>query len=185
MKRYKKNIFGHFFKFKNILIMALLSVVLTGCATSLSNTSPKLDKQKTIYIMPLTNQSNMPMAQAQAEQLLASAVAQNGLNVKVYPKHKVNDLHASMEPEKRLQEAEVWLFKQVPGYVIEGSVQEWQYKYGLDGEPAVGFSLILKNSSNEILWRGSVSRSGWGRESITQIALEAMDDILSDLDWDE
>lgn len=165
------------------IMMAVL--VLSGCATFLSNSGPELDKQRPIYIMPLSNQSNMPMAQAQAEQLLASVIAKEGLQVSLYPKHQVNDLHANMEPEKRLKEAQQWLKQQPPGYVITGSVQEWQYKYGLDGEPAIGFSLILIDDSDKILWRGTVSRSGWGRESLTQVAIEALDDILSELNWND
>ncbi|MCG7569642.1 hypothetical protein MHM89_06835 [Pseudoalteromonas sp. CNC9-20] len=166
-------------------IMALaLAFILSGCATHYAGESPTLSASQQVYIMPLANQSNMPMAQAQAEQLLASALAEQGLKVTLYPKQQVGDLQASLEPAQRNQEAQRWLSEQQPGYVVSGSVQEWQYKYGLDGEPAVGLTLTLADSSGNELWRGSTSKTGWGRESLSQVALEAIDTLIDELDWD-
>ncbi|CAM3777326.1 hypothetical protein [Rheinheimera salexigens] len=167
-----------------IFWFALLVLAVSACATQFNAPSPKLDSTKTVYIMPLENQSNMPMAQAQAEQLIASVLAEYGLKVMVYPKLNVNDLQASLEPQQRLAEANKWLSNQANGYVITGSVQEWQYKYGLDGEPAIGVTLTLSTSQGNTLWRGSVSKSGWGRESLSHIALKALENLLDALNWE-
>lgn len=166
------------------LITTTLLLLLAGCASQYSGESPQLNKATTLYIMPFANQSNMPMAQAQAEQLIASAFAEEGVKVKVYPKAQIGDLQASLEPKQRQKEAQTWLALQPAGYVLNGSVQEWQYKYGLDGEPAVGLTLVLANSTGEELWRGSAAQSGWGRESLSNIALDAIEDLLDQLDWE-
>ncbi|MFY8274680.1 hypothetical protein AAEU32_11215 [Pseudoalteromonas sp. SSDWG2] len=166
------------------LITSALLILLAGCASQYSAQSPLLSKANTVYVMPFANQSNMPMAQAQAEQLAASAFAEQGIKVRVYPKDKVGDLQASLEPKQRIKEAQAWLSQQPAGYVLWGSVQEWQYKYGLDGEPAVGLTMTLSTSSGEELWRGSASNSGWGRESLSHIALDAIEDLIDQLDWE-
>ncbi|MGI5308471.1 hypothetical protein [Rheinheimera sp. WS51] len=166
------------------LWVIILMLMISACATQFNGSSPVLDSNKTVYIMPLENQSSMPMAQSQAEQLLASVLAESGLNVMLYPKRNVNDLQASLEPQQRLTEAKNWLANQPSGYVITGSVQEWQYKYGLDGEPAIGVTLILSSTESNTLWRGSVSKSGWGRESLSHIALKAFDNLLDALNWE-
>jgi polysaccharide biosynthesis protein PelC len=166
------------------LWLAIVVLAISACATQFNGQSPKLDRHKTVYIMPLENQSNMPMAQAQAEQLIASVLAESGLKVKLYPKQNINDLQASLEPQLRLNQATTWLSSQASGYVITGSVQEWQYKYGLDGEPAIGITLTLNTTEGNALWRGSVSKSGWGRESLPHIALKALENLLDALNWE-
>ncbi|GLS84084.1 hypothetical protein [Paraferrimonas haliotis] len=166
-----------------ILIIAIAWSLLSACATQYGGESPKLDSNQTVYVMPLTNQSNMPLAQAQAEQLLASVLAQEGLKVVMYPKTMVNDIEASLTPQKRWQDAQTWLAAQPTGYVVAGSIQEWQYKYGLDGEPAVGVTLTLADTQGAELWRGSISKSGWGRESLSHIGMNAIEGLLSSLDW--
>ncbi len=167
---------------KSIILTACL--VLSGCAAQLSSSSPELDSNQVVYIMPLTNQSTMPMAQAQVEQLLVSTLAEQGLKVEIYPKVKATDLQASIEPEARQNEAKTWLAAKPSGYVMSGSVQEWQYKYGLDGEPVVGVTLQLTDLQGRLLWQGSVAKTGWGRESITQLGLDALQELTDDLNWD-
>lgn len=164
-----------------IVVMLLL---LAGCASQMSSPSPKLDKSQVLYIMPLTNQSTMPMAQAQVEQLLASVLADAGIRVELYPNSKVNDLQASIEPEQRQAEAQAWLASKRQGYVLQGAVQEWQYKYGLDGEPAVGVTLQLSDLNGQVLWRGSIAKSGWGRESLSQLGLTSLRKLTANLNWD-
>lgn len=165
-------------------MMALFAFLfISGCSTHYSGSSPELNKENMVYLMPFTNQSNMPMAQAQAEQLVASALAEQGLSVRIYPKRQVNDLQASLEPTERDIEAVQWLEKQQPGYIISGSVQEWQYKFGLDSEPVIGLTLTLSDTEKNEVWRGSISKSGWGRESLSHTALKAIDDLLNELDW--
>ncbi len=165
-------------------LILIVLLVVTGCASQMSSSSPKLDRSQIIYIMPLTNQSAMPMAQAQVEQLLASVLADRGLRVEVYPKLQVNDLQASIEPELREAEARAWLADKPKGYIMYGAVQEWQYKYGLDGEPAVGVTLQLTDMQGQVLWRGAVAQSGWGRESLAQLGLKALQKLTSNLNWD-
>ena len=36
-----------------------------------------------------------------------------------------------------------WLNTQQADYVLSGSIEEWRYKAGLDGEPVVALTLLL------------------------------------------
>ena len=170
-------------KSSRVAIFGLLAIFVVGCSASFSHNDRELDTEMTIYIMPFSNQSNMPMAQAQVEELVASVLAAEGLNVQLYPKQRVNDIQASLDPERRYTAAQSWLAQQPAGYVLNGSVHEWQYKYGLDGEPAVGLTLTISNMSQQVLWRNSSSRSGWGRESLTQMGLKTISDMVNTLSW--
>ena len=77
-----------------------------------------------------------------------------------------------------------WLQQQGGDYLVTGSVEEWRYKSGLDGEPAVGLSLkITSLSDNRIVWSGSASRSGWPRESLSGTAQKVIQQLTDDIDW--
>lgn len=165
------------------LVFGFFLIALAGCGTTVSESSPALDRSRTLYIMPFANQSNMPMAQSQVEELVASVLSSQGLSVKVYPKNRINDMQASLEPERRQEEARTWLSQQPAGYMVQGAVHEWQYKFGLDGEPAVGITLMISDMNQDELWRGSASRSGWGRESITRIGIKTINDISEEINW--
>jgi len=164
-------------------VVALSLMTLAGCGTTVSDSNSALDPSRTLYIMPFSNQSNMPMAQSQVEELVASVLSSQGFTVRVYPKSRISDVQASLEPERRQEEAGTWLAQQSSGYIVQGAVHEWQYKFGIDGEPAVGLTLTVSDMNQAELWRGSASRSGWGRESITRIGIKAITDITEEINW--
>ena len=76
-----------------------------------------------------------------------------------------------------------WARQQKLDYVVAGSVEEWQYKNGLDGEPAVGISLqVLRPSSGQVLWSSSGARAGWSRESLSGAAQKVLDELVGELE---
>ena len=61
-------------------------------------------------------------------------------------------------------------------------MEEWQYKNGLDGEPAVGISLrVLDAKSGTVLWSKSGARAGWSRESLAGNAQTVIDKLVGAL----
>ena len=65
---------------------------------------------------------------------------------------------------------------------MSGSVEEWQYKNGLDGEPAVGLSLrVLDARTGQVLWSNSGARAGWSRESLAGSAQKVLNTLIGDL----
>jgi hypothetical protein len=58
---------------------------------------------------------------------------------------------------------------------LTGSVDEWRYKVGVDGEPVVGVALsIIDLANGETLWTGSGGKSGWSREALSAVARQLM-----------
>ncbi len=83
---------------------------------------------------------------------------------------------------ERQQRALDWARQQKLAYVVTGSVEEWQYKNGLDGEPAVGVSLqVLEPASGRVLWSTSGARAGWSRESLAGAAQKVLRELVGDL----
>ena len=53
---------------------------------------------------------------------------------------------------------------------VQGAVDEWRYKVGVDGEPAVGMALqVIDLQSGEVLCSGVGAKSGWSREALAAI----------------
>ena len=67
-------------------------------------------------------------------------------------------------------------------YGVTGSVVEWRYKSGLDGEPAVGIAMhVIDIHSGDTVWSGSFSRSGWSRESLAGTGQKVIDKLVTGL----
>jgi hypothetical protein len=78
-----------------------------------------------------------------------------------------------------------WANQQNLRYAVTGSVDEWRYKSGLDGEPAVGITLnIVDLQTQEVIWTSTGARSGWGREGVAMAARTLLSDLLDDLPLD-
>ena len=63
-------------------------------------------------------------------------------------------------------------------YLVTGTVEEWRYKRGLEGEPAVGVTLELRTADGQtIVWSGTSARTGWGRESLSVAGHKVIDEL--------
>jgi hypothetical protein len=64
-------------------------------------------------------------------------------------------------------------------YALTGTVEEWRYKVGVDGEPAAGVTLqIIDVATGEMLWSGSGGKSGWSREALSAVAHKLIRSLL-------
>ena len=72
---------------------------------------------------------------------------------------------------KQFDAALAWAKGAGARYALAGAVDEWRYKVGIDGEPAVGLALnVIDVASGEILWSGAGGKTGWSRESLSGVA---------------
>jgi hypothetical protein len=75
--------------------------------------------------------------------------------------------------------AMVWARDHEVRYALAGSVEEWRYKVGVDGEPAAGVTLrIIDVPSGKTLWSGSGAQSGWSREALSAVAQKLIRKLL-------
>ena len=64
----------------------------------------------------------------------------------------------------------------------DGSVEEWRYKVGVDGEPAVGITLqLIDLPSGAVIWTASGSKTGWSREGLTATAQKLLVELTAPL----
>jgi hypothetical protein len=61
-------------------------------------------------------------------------------------------------------------------------VDEWTYKIGLDGQPAVGFTLsVVDLGSGKVIWTGAASASGGSRQGVAVLAQDTLDRLTTRL----
>lgn len=161
--------------------LALIALLMAGCTSFTGKNSPELPQDAQWGIVPLVNYSQAPQAGERSEQILLSVLSKHGLQPRVYPAVASGDL-ALLDDRERQASAMKWAREQNFDYVIGGSVEEWQYKSGLDGEPAVGISLqVIEPKTGRVLWSNSGARAGWSRESLAGSAQKVLEKLVSNL----
>ena len=162
----------------------ILSFVVSACTTQqYLSEAPSINKKNNWVLLPLINYSQTPMAGERAESILETRLYKAGVkNIAFYLPQISDDILPTTNEYLRYNTALKWARLQQPDFVITGSIEEWRYKNGLDGEPAVGISLkILKMPEEKVLWSGSAARAGWSRESLAATAQMVIDDLVSDI----
>lgn len=168
------------------IAIILISFSLFSCSQYQIAESPNIKKSRTWIIMPLDNHSSQPLASEKVEAILSASLFSLGVDAQMYPKISETDLASILDNQSRKVKANDWLATQEATYVISGSVNEWHYKSGLDGEPAVGITLELIDKTSKItLWKATGSRSGWGRESLTGAGQIVIEELISGLEIPE
>jgi TolB-like protein len=167
------------------LLLSLTALLLAGCATSIQSTADgeTLDAQAKWALLPLANNTDTPQAALSAEAMLEHQLRRRGINtLQHYPAQLSRDSLFEPTERKVSEEAQKWAREQGVRYAVTGSVEEWRYKVGIDGEPAAGVTLKVVDLSNDrVMWSASGAKSGWSREALSGVAQTLITKLLSSL----
>ncbi len=160
---------------------AVLSI-LAGCSSMAHMPQAiKLDPGARIVLLPTINNTETPLAGERMDELASSLLPVLGLPAVLRPPAEDSSHMPEGSPHDRWhqEQALAWAQQQHARYALAISLLEWRYKVGLDGEPAVGMSVtLLDPSTGQVLWSGSVARSGWGRQAVSALALDELHSLL-------
>src|SRR5690606_10564968 len=99
-----------------------------------------------------------------------------------FPQDETTDLLMTSSADRVQKQALEWAQNSGARYALTGSVQEWRYKVGLDGEPVVGLTLNLIDLSDaSVVWSATGSRSGWSRSSLAGVGQTLIKDMLDSI----
>lgn len=167
--------------------LLIVAGMLGGCAWSVVDRGHvpafSQSKEDTWAVLPLKNNTETPQAGQRAASIAHSVIASYGFtNVVRYSAS--GDDETLFDPAKpdQQQTALDWARQQHAHYAITGAVNEWRYKVGVDGEPAVGLTFdVIEVDSGKIVWSTSGSRSGWSRSAVSAVAQRLERQLLSPL----
>lgn len=164
------------------LTLGLALAFLAGCSVMQSQqTSDPVDLDSRFAVVPLSNLSQTPQAGDQAASILSALLrARGAAEVELYLPPDSNPL--IYDNRARQQEAVATARSEGADIIVTGTVDEWRYKSGLDGEPAVGITLEFRNArDNSVLWSATGARTGWGREAVTVAGHKVLDELLDQM----
>jgi hypothetical protein len=165
-----------------LIVLLLAALAAAGCSTTNSSgVGPAIDAQAKWVMLPILNHTDVPQVGLRAEAITEGLLRSGGVNnITRYPAVLNQDTLFEPAERKVMIEAEKWARIQGARYAIYGAVDEWRYKVGIDGEPAVGVALhILDLQTNQVVWTGVGGKSGWSRESLSGVAQKLIRGLLS------
>ncbi|MEO1767656.1 penicillin-binding protein activator LpoB [Thiobacter aerophilum] len=171
-------------RWKTLLLLAcFFPWLLAACATVERSPAPTLEPQATWAIAPFANYTETPLAGSRAQ-----AVASQWIAARVSPRVVTpppawldESLFEKAQP-RSLQELLQWAKGQGARYLLTGSVSEWRYKVGVDGEPAVGLTVTVYDvASGARLYSAVGGKSGYARESVAAVAQKLTAELLAPL----
>lgn len=162
------------------LLALAFTVLLAACSTLDRSPAPAVRASAQWVVLPFSNNTETPLAANRAEAIAEGLLRAEGVGkLRRYPASLPQDALFENNDRKALDAALAWARDQNAAYALTGSVDEWRYKVGVDGEPAVGVALsIIDVASGETLWTGVGGKSGWSREALSAVAQKLMRDLL-------
>lgn len=165
-------------------LLALLAVLLAGgCSTISTSGGGTLDAGAKWAMLPLANHTDTPQAALAAEAMIEHQARRRGIgNIVRYPATLSRDTLFEPSEQRVVDEARKWAKEQGAVYGIGGAVEEWRYKVGIDGEPAVGVTLQVVDLRNDaVVWSAAGAKSGWSREALSAVANKLLASLLGRL----
>ncbi|GAB1235613.1 penicillin-binding protein activator LpoB [Ferrigenium sp. UT5] len=168
------------FKLCIVLVLSMLS----SCAVlDQSAATTPLDRNAKWALLPIVNHTEVPQAGLRAEAI--TEVLLRGANIGNllrYPALLNQDSLFEPAERKVVEDALGWAREQGARYAVTGAVDEWHYKVGIDGEPAVGMALqiIDLKEGERVVWSSVAAKSGWSREALSAVAQKVIKDMLSE-----
>jgi len=170
---------------KWIFLFVVPLFLLTSCASVLNYSScVPVDLNSKIAIIPFANNTETPLAGDRAMSITAAVLESRGACcVAVYQRRQQGKV---LFPGMTVVESRKTLLKWAQNiharYALTGSVNEWTYKVGLDGEPVVGISLqLLDVKTGRILWTAVGSLSRGSRTAVSTAAQILVNNLLNGL----
>ena len=164
-----------------IFLMMLLAAFAAGCAVTDTGGSAVMERNAKWVMLPVLNHTEVPQAGLRTEAITEALLRAHGIgDLTRYPATLSQDTLLMPAERKVFEEADKWARSTGARYAVYGAVDEWRYKVGIDGEPAVGVALHIRDmQSNAIIWSGVGGRSGWSREALSAVAQKLIRQLLA------
>lgn len=167
-----------------LTLSLLAALLLAGCSTvDVTPTQQSLDAGAKWALLPIVNHTEAPQAGLRAEVITESLLRVRGIDdLSRYPADLNPDTVFEPAERKVVEEAMRWARQQRVRYVVTGAVDEWRYKVGVDGEPAVGFTLqAIDLDSGKVVWSAVAGKSGWSRQALSAVAQDLLRKMIDAL----
>lgn len=166
-------------------LVAAAAFAACGCSSTtvrVQRTAPPRAQARWV-MLPFTNHSETPQAGERIEAMLGTVLMTRGLPIQAHPPPKEDETRLVVGDRQRVHESLLWAKSQRYDYAVTGSVEEWRYKAGIDGEPAVGLTVrIVDLRKDRVVWSASGAKTGGASENTSATALNLLDKLVAELE---
>ncbi len=163
---------------------AAATLLLAGCGTLKGTASaPALQAGDAVAVGAIGNYTETPSAGQSAASIAANVLRADGLtDVRLAPDDAGSSALFDTAQRSDGQQKLAWAQSQQIRYILTGSVEEWRYKTGVDGEPVVGLTFELTDvNTGKVVWSATGTRNGWSRSSLAGVATGLIAKVLAPL----
>ena len=169
-----------------MFLLIFMMMFLCACTGSVINSSAPvpINMHDRMAVLPFSNHTETPLAGERAKSITAALLESKCVyNLAVYQNHyQGRILFPGMNKVDSQRALLRWARRVHARYVMTGSVNEWSYKVGLDGEPVVGVSMqLIDLCAGQIIWTSVGSMSGGSRTAVSTLAQDLMNTMLNGL----
>ena len=163
------------------LMVLACALLAAGCSVIDRTGEVRLDPAAKWVLLPMVNHTETPQAGLRAESITETLLRSAGVaQLERYPSNLNPDGLFDPTERKAQEQALAWAKAQKARFAVTGSVEEWRYKVGVDGEPAVGLSYsVVDLDTGAVVYSAAGGKSGWSRESLTAVAQKLARELLS------
>jgi len=159
-------------KFLLVLIIPVF-LLISSCASVINKSSFEAKKDAVYAVIPFENYTETPLAGYRVASITEGVLKSKGF--KVIRVWKYMDKEPSEEELRSLFEKA----RESADFVVYGTVNEFRYKTGIDGEPAVSITLYVYDAkTGNRIYTGSASASGWAHESLGTVAQKLLNKLI-------
>ena len=168
---------------KRLIITSLVLLLMAACSITDKSKSPVFDKNVKWALLPMENHTETPQAGLRMEAIIETIIRVKGASsLETYPSTLTRDSLFEPADAKTVESAIVWAQQSGARYAVAGTVNEWRYKTGVDGEPAVGVTLkIIDLQTRQVVWDAAGARTGWGREAVSAVAQKLLENLTGSI----
>jgi TolB-like protein len=173
-----------FERWAGLLSSVWVALALNACAVvdRSDNASAALDMNASWTVLPITNRTETPQAGLRASAIAQSLLTSGGVALTRYPDSGDEETLFDTAKPGIDTKALAWARSQNVRYALTGTVTEWRYKVGVDGEPAVGLTFdVVDVASGKVVWSAAGSRTGWSRDALSGVAQKLEKELLGAL----
>lgn len=167
-------------RFTFLKSLLLLPLWLAACTTVDIGAPPAIERGAKWALLPIMNHTETPQAGLRAEVIIDGVLRANGVgDLRRYPANLNNETLFEPLDRKQFDAALAWARGAGVRYAVAGAVDEWRYKVGIDGEPAIGVTLqVIDVANGNVLWSGAGGKTGWSREALSAVAQKLIRQLL-------
>jgi len=159
--------------------LTLFLVLLSGsCAKQVTDKqSLNINQKDYVCVLPLENNTETPLAGRRVASILEGVLITKGYKVE----NRLLNLDSRDYTRKEIFQLMKRLREKGVKYAFTGAVNEFRYKVGVDGEPAVSIILYLYELSkdrNRLIWSSTGSASGWSYESLGTVTQKLINRLI-------